>query len=184
MPTPVPGTFDIFAADKINAAVKFTGSNAKGPQIVMNLVNVMFRPNNPIGVIQDEWGQLHITGEVLADATGSFGTITHPDTGMISPLTDLYYVGKGNVEIQLIGDITYRHIGNVPTFEFVPAVTTLPHYSSMVGVRVKDDEIIHEKAASLNIVMDEWSYDNMKIAFLGLDSTIGTLSSAGTVAAK
>ena len=35
----------------------------------------MFRPGNPVGLIQDEWGNLHLTGEVLADETGSFGTV-------------------------------------------------------------------------------------------------------------
>jgi hypothetical protein len=165
-----PGTFDVYAADQIVAAVKFVGGNAIGPQIQMDLVRVMFRPNNPVGLIQDEWGQLHLTGEVLADDTGSFGTVTHPDTTLVSPLTDMYYLGKGIVSIQTEGDITYRDLGNVPTFEFVPAVTTLPHYSSRHGVRVKDLEIIHEKAASLNLIMDEWTYDNLKLAFLGMDS--------------
>lgn len=51
-----PGTFNVFGADKIIAKVKFTGGNAIGPQIEMELTNVMFRPGNPVGFIQDEWG--------------------------------------------------------------------------------------------------------------------------------
>jgi hypothetical protein len=168
--TPTPGTFNVFGADQILAKVKFTGANAIGPQIEMELTNVMFRPGNPVGLIQDEWGQLHLTGEVLADETGIFGTVTHPDTTLVSPLTDMYYLGKGVVEIQLASDTggTYRDVGNAPTFEFVPAVTTLPHYSSRHGVRVKDLEIIHEKAASLNVILDEFTYDNLLLVFLGV----------------
>lgn len=117
-------------------------------------------------------GQLHLTGEVLADDTGIFGTVTHPDTTLVSPVTDAYYIGKGVVELQTADDITYRDIGNVPTFEFVPAVTTLPHYSSRHGVRVKDLEVIHEKAATLNLIMDEFTYDNLMLALLGV-ATVG-----------
>jgi hypothetical protein len=164
-----PGTFNVFGADQIFAKVKFTGGNSVGPQITMELTNVMFRPGSGIGLIQDEWGQLSLTGEVLADETGIFGTITHPDSTIVSPVVDMYYIGKGVVEIQLLSDVagTYRDVGNAPTFEFVPAVTTLQHYSSRHGVRVKDLEVIHEKAASLTMVLDEFTYDNLMLAFLG-----------------
>jgi hypothetical protein len=135
----------------------------------MDLPNVLFRPaNTAMGLIQDEWGQLHVTGEVLVDATGIFGTITHPDTTAVSPLTSQYYVGKGIVSIELTGAGTYRDIGNVPTFEFTPNITVLTHYSSRLGVRSKDLEIIHEKQATLNMVLDEWTYDNLMLAFMGV----------------
>lgn len=165
-----PGTFNIYGADQIFAKVKFVGGNSVGPQLTINLTNVMFRPSNPIGLIQDEWGQLHLTGEVLADATGIFGTVTHPDTTLVSPLVSEYYIGKGIVSLQVppvASGGTFRDVGNAPVFEFVPAITTLPHYSSRHGVRVKDLEVIHEKAASLNLVLDEWTYDNLMLAFLG-----------------
>jgi hypothetical protein len=112
---------------------------------------------------------LTITGEVLADDTGAFGTVTHPDTTLVSPLVDLYYVGKGIVSIDVGMTGTFRDIGNVPTFAFTPNVTTLTHYSSRHGVRVKDLEVIHEKAATVEIVMDEFSYENMKLVLLGVD---------------
>jgi hypothetical protein len=139
----------------------------------MELTNVMFRPaNNAIGMIQDEWGQLQVTGEVLVDATGSFGTITHPDTTLVSPLTSMYYIGKGIVSVQILQGITppdsaYRDIGNVPVFEFTPNITVLTHYSSRLGVRSKDLEVIHEKQATLNMTLDEWTYANLMLAFLG-----------------
>jgi hypothetical protein len=162
------GTMNIFAQNEIVGKVKFVGGNDIGPQITMELNKVMFRPDAAIGLISDEWGQLTLQGEVLVDDTGIFGTITHPDTAMTSPLVDAYYIGKGVVSIQLEADVAYVDIGNVPTFEFTPAITTLPHFSSRYGVRAKDLEVITEKSASINIVMEEWTHHNLMLAFMGV----------------
>lgn len=164
-----PGTFNVLAADQIVGKVKFVGGNAVGPQITVELLNVMFRPaNNAVGMIHDEWGQLQITGEVLVDDTGIFGTVTHPDTTLVSPLTNQYYIGKGIVSVQVNADVAYRDVGNVPIFEFVPNVTTLAHYTSRLGIRSKDLEVIHEKQATLNMTLDEWTYDNLMLALMGV----------------
>jgi hypothetical protein len=168
-----PGTFNVLGANEIFGKVKFIGGNAVGPQITMELPNVMFRPaNNAIGLIQDEWGQLQVEGEVLADDTGVFGTIIHPDTTLVSPLVSQYYIGKGIVSFQLMTgvttpDIAYVDVGNVPVFEFTPNITTLAHFSSRFGVRAKDLEVITEKSATLAITMEEWTYRNLMVAFLG-----------------
>ena len=163
-----PGTFNVFQADQLVSKVKFTGANSVGPSITIELTNVLLRAANPVAFIGDAWGELHLTGEVLADNSGSFGTLTHPDTTLVSPLIAAYYLGKGVLSIQATGDVAYVDVGNVPTFEFVPAVTTLPHYSSRHGVRIKDLEIIHEKAATLNIIMDEFTYHNLKLVLMGV----------------
>lgn len=164
----VPGTFNVLGADQLIGKVKFVGGNAIGPQLTMELTNVMFRPANAAhGFIQDEWGQLQVTGEVLVDNTGIFGTITHPDTGMVSPITSAYYVGKGIVSIWLSSDTAYRDIGNVPVFEFTPNITVLTHYTSRLGIRSKDLEVIHEKQATLNMRLDEWTYQNLMFALMG-----------------
>lgn len=161
------GTFNIYAASELIGAVKFQGANDIGPMLLVEFPRVMFRPANAVGLIQDEWGQLTLTGEVLVDETGIFGTVTHPDTGAVSPLTSQYYIGKGVVSIQMEGESTFRDVGNVPTFEFTPDITTLPHYSSRYGVRAKDLEVITEKNASLNIVLDEFTYENLMLVLLG-----------------
>jgi hypothetical protein len=83
----------------------------------------------------------------------------------------------------LEADIAYRDIGNVPTFEFTPDITTLPHYSSRYGVRAKDLEVITEKNASVHIVMDEFTYDNLMLVLMGEPTALGTLSNNGTIAA-
>ena len=172
-----PGTLNVLGADQLTGKVKFVGANAIGPKITMELTNVMFRPANvAFGMIHDEWGNLQVTGEVLVDAaTGFFGTITHPDTTLVSPLTSLYYIGKGIVSVQILAGITppdsaYRDIGNVPVFEFTPNITVLTHYSSRLGIRSKDLEVIHEKQASLTMHLDEWGFKNLQLAFM---ATVG-----------
>lgn len=67
---------DIFAENVISAKVKFTGNNEVGPkfQIILNAVD--FIPSSTINPISDEWGQIEVTGEVLADTAGKFGTMT------------------------------------------------------------------------------------------------------------
>jgi hypothetical protein len=169
-----PGTFNIMKGSQFTGKVKYIGGNDIGPKITVELLNVVFRPaNNAMGVMSDEWGQLSVTGECLIDvASSGFGTITHPDTTQISPSTSLYYVGKGIVSIQILTGITppdaaYRDLGNCPVFEFTPNITLLTHYSSRVGVRTKDLEVIHEKQATVNMRLDEWSYQNLQLAFLG-----------------
>jgi hypothetical protein len=168
-----PGTFNILGADSMVGKVKFVGANAVGPHLTVEFLNVMFRPpNNAIGLIHDEWGQLQVTGEVLVDATGIFGTLTHPDTTLVSPLTSQYYVGKGITTMQIMSglaapDALYVDVGNVPTFEFVPNVTVLTHYTSRLGIRSKDLEVIHEKQATLNITMDEFTYRNLQLTWMG-----------------
>jgi hypothetical protein len=170
-----PGTLNVLAANQLVGKVKFVGANAIGPQVTMELTNVMFRPANvAYGMIQDEWGNLQVTGEVLVDpVTGFFGTITHPDTTAVSPLTTLYYIGKGIVSVQILQGITppdsaYRDVGNVPVFEFTPNITVLSHYSSRLGIRSKDLEVIHEKQATLNMHMDEFSFKNLQLAFMAM----------------
>ena len=86
---------------------------------------------------------------------------------MTSPLVDAYYIGKGIVSVMIDPDVAYRDVGNVPTFEFTPNITTLAHFSSRFGVRAKDLEVITEKNASLNIVMDEFTYQNLMLVLLG-----------------
>lgn len=84
-----------------------------------------------------------------------------------SPNTDNYYIGKGKVFIKLAADADFVDIGNVPEFEFTPELTQLDHFSSRAGVRSKDKSIVNEKAATLRMVMEEWTARNLQIALLG-----------------
>lgn len=84
----------------------------------------------------------------------------------ISPDTGNYYVGKGAVYFTPVGGVE-RHIGNVPEFELEIEIEELEHFSSMEGTRSKDLTVAAQKSATLRILMDEWSYQNLSFALLG-----------------
>jgi hypothetical protein len=85
----------------------------------------------------------------------------------VSPSTDNYYVGKGKISFKAAGESTFRDLGNVSSLETTPEVTTLEHFSSRSGVRLKDKEVITEKKLSVTMVMDEWTADNLAMALMG-----------------
>lgn len=87
---------------------------------------------------------------------------------LVSPNIGNYYIGKGEVSIELLGEDDYTPCGNCPTFEFQAKVTQLDHYSSMTGVKVKDFTAVTEISGSLTIVLEEFTARNMGFAMLGL----------------
>lgn len=89
------------------------------------------------------------------------GSLTSPNIGN-------YYIGKGEVYIQLLGESEYTPCGNCPQFEFNAKVTQLDHFSSMTGVKVKDFTAVTELSGSLTIVLEEFTARNMGFALLGL----------------
>jgi hypothetical protein len=105
------------------------------------------------------------------DATGLFGTITHPDTSLVSPLTSMYYLGKGIVSVALGAATSWTDVGNVPVFELTPNITVLSHYTSRLGIRTKDLEVISEKQMTMTMHLDEWTYSNLMLALMGTTGT-------------
>lgn len=67
---------EIFDSASVLAQVKMTMTNDVGKTFEWYFKNVSFTPNNTVSLISEEWGQLQITGDVSADASGSFGTAT------------------------------------------------------------------------------------------------------------
>lgn len=86
---------------------------------------------------------------------------------LTSPNVENYTVGKGIVSIKLPTDADYVDIGNVPTFEFTPAVTKLDHFTSRAGIKSKDLSVVLEKTATLKMVMEEYTARNLQLALLG-----------------
>ena len=78
-----------------------------------------------------------------------------------------YYIGKGIVTFRKSGDSDYRDLGNASVFEIAPEITQLDHFSSRSGVKTKDKTVTTEKAGKVNITMDEWSFENLRLALLG-----------------
>jgi hypothetical protein len=67
---------DIFSENTITAQVKFTGTNEVGPKWEYLFNAVDFIPSAALNPISDQWGQIEVSGDVLADINGKFGSAT------------------------------------------------------------------------------------------------------------
>lgn len=88
----------------------------------------------------------------------------------LSPNVDNYFIGSGIVKIRQkvpVNEGSYRDVGNVSKFEFTSNVTRLKHYSSRVGVRFKDKDVVTQVDATLAMVLDEVTAANLQYMLLG-----------------
>lgn len=76
-------TFQIYERTEVTGAIGFVGTNDVGNKVTITLPQVSFGPSGSFNPISDEWGQIELTGEVLAneytDGSSDFGTITMVD---------------------------------------------------------------------------------------------------------
>jgi hypothetical protein len=68
---------DILQNSSITGEVKFVGTNSVGQQFTWLFHNVSFIPSSTVSPLSDEWGQFEVTGQVLVNDSGKFGTVTH-----------------------------------------------------------------------------------------------------------
>jgi hypothetical protein len=93
-----------------------------------------------------------------------------------SPNIGNYVVGRGIGYIKLIPpslnpDADYVDCGNITEFTFQVKPTRLEHFSSRVGVRKKDMVVVTELAASLTMILEEFTARNLGFACLGMSSS-------------
>lgn len=86
--------------------------------------------------------------------------ITSPDVGNLA-------IGKGFILFKPDDAAAFYHVGNVPTFTFTPKITTLDHFSSMEGTRLKDLSITLEKSGEVKMDMEELTARNLAMLVLG-----------------
>jgi hypothetical protein len=89
-----------------------------------------------------------------------------------SPNIGNYVVGRGIAYVKLIPptspvDASYVDAGNVTEFTFQVKPTRLEHFSSRVGVRKKDLVVVTEVAATLTVILEEFTARNLGMAILG-----------------
>jgi len=84
-----------------------------------------------------------------------------------SPNVDNYFIGKGVVKFKPDGETEYVHLGNAPEVEWSPALDILDHFSSMQGIRAKDRKVVREKSATVRVVMEELTPQNLALALMG-----------------
>lgn len=91
----------------------------------------------------------------------------------LSPNVDNYFVGSGIVKIRQISPVNegaYRDVGNVSKFEFTSNITRLKHYSSRVGTRFKDKDVVTQVDATLAMTMDEITGANLQYMLLSTNT--------------
>jgi hypothetical protein len=89
-----------------------------------------------------------------------------------SPNIGNYVVGRGIGYVKLIPPTTptdagYVDAGNITEFTFQVKPTRLEHYSSRIGVRKKDLVVVTEVAATLTMILEEFTARNLGMAILG-----------------
>lgn len=67
---------DIFSRNTFDGELKYEGTNEIGPRMDILLFKVAFKPGKSLNPISDEWGNIEIEGEALANDLGKFGTWT------------------------------------------------------------------------------------------------------------
>ncbi len=76
---------NILDLDEFIAAIRFVGTNSVGDKQQLDFPTVSIFPSAAIPFISDGWLQLEITGDVLADENGNFGTIISGITEEVNP---------------------------------------------------------------------------------------------------
>lgn len=99
----------------------------------------------------------------------------NPTPHYISPNIGNYRIGRGYLKMQLAGDVVAQDMGNCTMFEFQVKPTRLPHFSSRIGVRIKDYVAVTELEATLTMAMEEITARNFAIACLGVASQSGAV---------
>ncbi|MBU0994117.1 MAG: hypothetical protein KJ737_16625 [Proteobacteria bacterium] len=86
---------------------------------------------------------------------------------MLAPNTNNYFYGSGRLYFKSNTESGFLALGNVPKLEIEIAIEKQTHYSSQEGTRLKDKERIAEKGATASFDMEEYSAENLNLAFLG-----------------
>lgn len=87
-----------------------------------------------------------------------------------SPNVLNYFVGKGVVKFTPTAGVQ-RDLGNAPEIEITPTIEKLDHFSSRSGVKKKDRSIVIEKGATIRIVLEEVTAENLAMQLMGTVAT-------------
>jgi hypothetical protein len=101
----------------------------------------------------------------------------------LAPNTENYMLGRGRIyfnKFDANGNPTgWLDLGNAPAFAVGLTTDKLEHYSSRSGLRVKDKTVIMGIDVALKFTLDEFSVENLNLAFLGnIEDFLQTAGSA------
>lgn len=83
-----------------------------------------------------------------------------------SPNPQNYRIGRGILSFKEDGALNFRDLGNAPRCVYAPAVERKEHFSSRQGIRVKDAEWVIQVGATMTMVLEEITPENL--AFFAL----------------
>lgn len=93
-------------------------------------------------------------------------------------MSDFYFSGQGTVFVATRdsnGNPTaFRDVGNVPSLKITLATDILDHKESKTGQRLTDLRILRERRATVDITLENWSKDNLKMLLYGTSSTVSS----------
>jgi len=78
-----------------------------------------------------------------------------------------YLYGKGRLYFKKEGDSGYLDLGNIPNFAVSVELEKVQHFSSQTKTKEKDKEFVSQKTAKSSFAIEEYSPENLNIAFLG-----------------
>lgn len=164
------GTMELFQQAEYVMAFKFVGNTSRGQNLTVILPEVLIIPAGAFNMVGDDYAKLDIEGEVLAnETTQSFGTLTHPDTGVVSPLKELITISRGICSVQVVGrDSGYRDVGEVPSAIIDPKATKKDYWSNRGPRRSKIVSSVDSIEVSFKMTMSELSFENLLIALSGV----------------
>lgn len=110
----------------------------------------------------------------------------------LAPNPENYLLGRGRVyfdQEDQNGDPTgFLDLGNTPAFTAAISADTLDHFSSRSGLKTRDARVITAMNVTFGLTLDEFSKENLKLAFMGTtdveEQTSGTWTDEDDVYAK
>src|SRR5688572_2457139 len=90
-----------------------------------------------------------------------------PAPSLTAPNTGNYRLGKGVLEFKRDGAADFVHLGNAIEVALTGANEFLEHFSSMLGVRKKDLEVVVEQGGTFGMTLEEFTAHNLGLMVLG-----------------
>lgn len=87
--------------------------------------------------------------------------------GLVSPDKRNLIIGKGFGLIKRDDDTEFRHVGNAPSVVFTPTAETIEHFTSMEGLKQKDETLTLSQGGTLKLTLEERTALNLGMMVMG-----------------
>lgn len=87
--------------------------------------------------------------------------------GVFSPDVKNLIIPKGFATIKRDDEAVYHHMGNAPSVVFTPSADVLEHFTSMQGIKLKDETITLTQGGTIKVTMEEMTARNLALMTMG-----------------